>query len=93
MYLTQLGNVDIITNENLEEDNNNNSIVNDSINIEDEEIVDQKFNPIFTLSAMLSCFIYGLCFYRTNISFTKCLIARIFVNFMTFFEFLEKFPT
>ena len=40
------------------------------------------FNPIFTLSAMLSCFIYGLCFYRTNISFTKCLIARIFVNFI-----------
>ena len=40
------------------------------------------FNPIFTLSAMLSCFIYGLCFYRTNISFTKALIARIFVNFI-----------
>ena len=40
------------------------------------------FNPIFTASAMLSCFIYGLCFYRTNISFTKCLIARIFVNFI-----------
>ena len=40
------------------------------------------FNPIFTLSAMLSCFVYGLCFYRTNISFTKCLIARIFVNFI-----------
>ena len=40
------------------------------------------FNPIFTLSAMLSCFIYGLCFYRTNISFTKCLIARLFVNFI-----------
>lgn len=40
------------------------------------------FNPIFTLSAMLSCFIYALCFYRTNISFTKCLIARIFVNFI-----------
>ncbi len=40
------------------------------------------FNPIFTASAMLSCFIYGLCFYRTNISFTKALIARIFVNFI-----------
>lgn len=40
------------------------------------------FNPIFTLSAMLSCFIYAICFYRTNISFTKCLIARIFVNFI-----------
>ena len=40
------------------------------------------FNPIFTLSAMLTCFIYALCFYRTNISFTKCLIARILVNFI-----------
>lgn len=40
------------------------------------------FNPIFTLSAMLTCFIYAICFYRTNISFTKCLIARIFVNFI-----------
>ena len=40
------------------------------------------FNPIFTASAMLACFIYGLCFYRTNISFTKCLIARLFVNFI-----------
>ena len=40
------------------------------------------FNPIFTASAMLTCFIYALCFYRTNISFTKCLIARIFVNFI-----------
>ena len=40
------------------------------------------FNPIFTASAMLTCFIYALCFYRTNISFTKALIARIFVNFI-----------
>ncbi len=40
------------------------------------------FNPIFTLSAMLTCFIYALCFYRTNISFTKALIARVFVNFI-----------
>lgn len=40
------------------------------------------FNPIFTVSAMLTCFIYAICFYRTNISFTKCLIARIFVNFI-----------
>ena len=40
------------------------------------------FNPIFTASAMLTCFIYALCFYRTNISFTKALIARLFVNFI-----------
>ena len=40
------------------------------------------FNPIFTLSAMLTCFVYSLCFYRTNISFTKALIARLFVNFI-----------
>ena len=41
-----------------------------------------EFNFMFTLSAMLACFVYALCFYRTNISFTKCLIARLFVNFV-----------
>lgn len=34
----------------------------------------------YTLSAMLSGFVYGLCLYRTRISFMKCLFARIFVN-------------
>lgn len=48
------------------------------------------FNPIFTLSAMLSCFVYALCFYRANVSFTRCLIARLFVNFICNF-LLEGF--
>lgn len=38
------------------------------------------FNPLFTLSAMTSCFIYGICFYRCKISFTRCLIARVLVS-------------
>lgn len=37
--------------------------------------------PGYTLDAMLSGFIYGICFYQTKITFTKCLWARIFVNF------------
>lgn len=34
----------------------------------------------YTLSAMLTGFIYGIFFYRTKITFAKCLYARIFVN-------------
>lgn len=40
------------------------------------------FNPIFTLSAMLASFTYGIMFYRTKISYTRCLIARIVINFI-----------
>lgn len=38
------------------------------------------FFPGYTLNAMLSGFMYGLCFYKTKITFAKCLYARIFVN-------------
>ena len=34
----------------------------------------------YTISSMLSGFIYGVCFYKTNVSYTKCLISRFFVN-------------
>ncbi len=34
----------------------------------------------YTLNAMLSGFMYGLCFYKTKITFAKCLYARLFVN-------------
>lgn len=34
----------------------------------------------YTLTAMLACFIYALCFYKTHITFTRVLIARVFVN-------------
>lgn len=34
----------------------------------------------YTLDAMLAGFTYGICFYKTKITFTKCLTARIFVN-------------
>lgn len=43
----------------------------------------QSSTPFFfgyTLSAMLSGFMYGLCFYKTKITFAKCLYARLFVN-------------
>ncbi|MBO5711276.1 MAG: folate family ECF transporter S component [Acholeplasmatales bacterium] len=36
----------------------------------------------YTISAMLTGFIYGICFYRTKITFAKCLSARILVNFL-----------
>ncbi len=34
----------------------------------------------YTIDAMLSGFIYGICFYKKRITFTNCLIARFFVN-------------
>lgn len=34
----------------------------------------------YTINAMLSGFMYGLCFYKTKITFAKCLYARLFVN-------------
>lgn len=39
-----------------------------------------SFNPLYTLNAMLAGFTYGIFFYKTKISFTKCLYARIIVN-------------
>jgi len=34
----------------------------------------------YTVNAMLSGLMYGLCFYKTKVTFTKCLYARLFVN-------------
>lgn len=34
----------------------------------------------YVISAMLSAFTYAICFYKTKITFTKVLIARIFIN-------------
>lgn len=34
----------------------------------------------YVLSAMLSGFVYGMCFYRTKVTFTKCLLSRLIVN-------------
>lgn len=34
----------------------------------------------YTLNSMLAGFTYGICFYKTNISYTKCLMSRIVVN-------------
>ncbi len=38
------------------------------------------FNLGYTLQAALSGMIYGLCFYKTRVSFSKVLLARFFVN-------------
>ena len=51
----------IITNENLEEFNNN--IVNDSINLDDEEIVEEEFKPVFTFSFKLFFSLNSLAYY------------------------------
>ena len=56
-------NNNIITNGNLEDNNNN--ITNDSMNLEDEEIVDVKFNPIFTFSFKLYFILNTLSYYYT----------------------------
>ena len=34
----------------------------------------------YTINAMLAGLIYGLLFYRTKVTFTKCLASRILVN-------------
>lgn len=39
------------------------------------------FFPGYTLNAMLSCMMYGLCFYKTRVTFTKVFISRLFINF------------
>lgn len=34
----------------------------------------------YTISSMLGCFVYSLCLYKTKITFTKCLFARLIIN-------------
>ena len=34
----------------------------------------------YTIQAMLACFTYALCFHKTYVTFTRCLIARVIVN-------------
>ena len=34
----------------------------------------------YTLNSMLAGLTYGICFYKTNISYTKCLMSRLIVN-------------
>ena len=36
----------------------------------------------YTIQAMVACFTYALCFHKTYITFTRCLIARVIVNFL-----------
>jgi ECF transporter S component (folate family) len=36
----------------------------------------------YTISAMIAGFVYGICFYKTKVTFTKCLTARIIVNML-----------
>ena len=38
------------------------------------------FFPGYTLDAMMAGFTYGICFYKTKVTFTKCLFARMVVN-------------
>lgn len=38
------------------------------------------FHIGYTLNAALAGFSYGVCLYKTNISFTKCFASRVFVN-------------
>lgn len=34
----------------------------------------------YVFDSMLACFMYGLCFYKSKITFTRCFYARVFVN-------------
>ncbi len=36
----------------------------------------------YTIQAMVACFTYALCFHKSYVTFTRCLIARVIVNFL-----------
>lgn len=38
------------------------------------------FHPGYTIQAMLTGFVYGLCFYKTDLRFSKTLLSRMIVN-------------
>ena len=39
-----------------------------------------SFNFLYTIQAMMAGFVYGLCLFKTKISFTRCFISRLIVN-------------
>lgn len=41
-----------------------------------------KFHPGYTIQAMISGFVYGLCFYKTDLRFSKTLTSRIIINIL-----------
>lgn len=93
----------IITNENLEEVNNN--IANDSINLEDEEIIEENFNPTFSFSfklfLIINSFSYYYTYYKANKfkNYSLCLwpiinknqYYRIITNHFCYEGFLDYF--
>lgn len=40
------------------------------------------FHPGYTIQAMLTGFVYGLCFFKTDIRFSKTLLSRMIVNIL-----------
>ena len=40
------------------------------------------FNPGYTLQAMLTGLVYGLCFYKTDLRFSKVIMCRIIINIL-----------
>ncbi len=36
----------------------------------------------YTIQSMVACFAYALCFHKTYVTFTRCLVARVIVNFL-----------
>ena len=40
------------------------------------------FHPGYTLQAMLTGFVYGLCLYKTDLRFSKVLVCRLIVNIL-----------
>lgn len=39
-----------------------------------------SFNFLYTIQAMMAGFVYGLCLFKTKISFTRCFVSRLIVN-------------
>ena len=40
------------------------------------------FHPGYTVQAMLTGFVYGLCFYKTDLKFSKVLLCRMIINIL-----------
>ena len=40
------------------------------------------FHPGYTVQAMLTGFVYGLCFYKTDLKFSKVLLCRMVINIL-----------
>ena len=64
-------NIEQITRNEADAENNDNNITNNSFNLDDEEIIEEKFNPTFPFSFKLFFIINSLTYYYTYYKLNK----------------------